>query len=66
MQNFEAFYNMFTLIYIFYTCIYYIFIGQYGVPKPWYFFLTKTYWCNKAEKNSLFSDIEAPVDHSKL
>ncbi len=18
--------------------------GQYGVPKPWYFFLTKNYW----------------------
>ncbi len=18
--------------------------GQYGVPKPWYFFLTKSYW----------------------
>lgn len=54
------------LIYMFYTCVYYNFIGQYGVPKPWYFFLTKTYWCNKAERNSLFSDIEAPVDHSKL
>lgn len=21
------------------------FPGQYGVPKPWYFFLTRSYWC---------------------
>lgn len=22
-----------------------VFPGQYGVPKPWYFFVTKSYWC---------------------
>ncbi|XP_067120260.1 phospholipid-transporting ATPase ABCA1-like isoform X3 [Centruroides vittatus] len=22
-----------------------VFPGQYGVPKPWYFFITKSYWC---------------------
>lgn len=21
--------------------------GEYGVPKPWYFFLMKSYWCGK-------------------
>ncbi|XP_022649119.1 ATP-binding cassette sub-family A member 7-like isoform X2 [Varroa destructor] len=24
-----------------------VFPGQYGVPKPWYFFLTKSYWTGK-------------------
>jgi len=21
--------------------------GEYGVPKPWYFFVMKSYWCGK-------------------
>ncbi|GIY08391.1 phospholipid-transporting ATPase ABCA1 [Caerostris darwini] len=37
--------------------------GQYGVPKPWYFFLTKTYWCGKSGGNSYFIDIEATDSH---
>ncbi|XP_074478981.1 phospholipid-transporting ATPase ABCA1 isoform X1 [Sebastes fasciatus] len=25
-----------------------VFPGQYGIPKPWYFPFTKSYWCGKA------------------
>lgn len=24
--------------------------GSYGLPKPWYFLLTKTYWCGSSHK----------------
>ncbi|XP_052774715.1 ATP-binding cassette sub-family A member 2-like isoform X2 [Mya arenaria] len=27
-----------------------VFPGQYGLPRPWYFPLTKTYWCGGAHK----------------
>ncbi|XP_077550121.1 phospholipid-transporting ATPase ABCA1-like isoform X2 [Haemaphysalis longicornis] len=27
--------------------------GQYGVPKPWYFFVTKSYWCGTPRQPSL-------------
>ncbi|XP_054718877.1 phospholipid-transporting ATPase ABCA7-like [Uloborus diversus] len=40
--------------------------GQYGVPKPWYFLFTKSYWCNKAEKSCLYEDIEAAFNHNKV
>ncbi|CAL1298938.1 unnamed protein product [Larinioides sclopetarius] len=36
-----------------------VFPGQYGVPKPWYFFVTKSYWCGKSVGSSDFIDIEA-------
>jgi hypothetical protein len=25
----------------------FIYTGEYGVPKPWYFFAMKSYWCGK-------------------
>lgn len=24
-----------------------VFPGQYGIPKPWYFFVLKSYWCGR-------------------
>ncbi|KAL3172910.1 hypothetical protein MRX96_012654 [Rhipicephalus microplus] len=29
-----------------------VFPGQYGVPKPWYFFVTKSYWCGASHCDS--------------
>ncbi|XP_077499685.1 phospholipid-transporting ATPase ABCA1-like isoform X2 [Amblyomma americanum] len=29
-----------------------VFPGQYGVPKPWYFFVTKSYWCGASQLDS--------------
>uniref|UniRef100_A0A2R5LC21 Putative lipid exporter abca1 n=1 Tax=Ornithodoros turicata TaxID=34597 RepID=A0A2R5LC21_9ACAR len=28
-----------------------VFPGQYGVPKPWYFLLTRSYWCGASSKS---------------
>uniref|UniRef100_UPI00398F4B51 phospholipid-transporting ATPase ABCA1-like n=1 Tax=Pristiophorus japonicus TaxID=55135 RepID=UPI00398F4B51 len=28
-----------------------VFPGQYGIPKPWYFPITKSYWCGDAVQN---------------
>ncbi|RWS28570.1 ATP-binding cassette sub-family A member 7-like protein [Leptotrombidium deliense] len=33
-----------------------VFPGEYGVPKPWYFFVTKKYWCSIPDKISNGSD----------
>lgn len=31
-----------------------VFPGQYGIPRPWYFFVLKSYWCGGvSEKDSL-------------
>lgn len=27
--------------------------GQYGIPRPWYFPFTKTYWCGEEENTSM-------------
>ncbi len=27
--------------------------GQYGVPKPWYFFLTKNYWIGSTGEDEI-------------
>lgn len=27
--------------------------GQYGIPRPWYFPFTRTYWCGEKENNNL-------------
>lgn len=26
--------------------------GQYGIPRPWYFPFTKTYWCGEKENKN--------------
>uniref|UniRef100_A0A4W3GTX5 ATP-binding cassette sub-family A member 1-like n=1 Tax=Callorhinchus milii TaxID=7868 RepID=A0A4W3GTX5_CALMI len=28
-----------------------VFPGQYGIPKPWYFLVTKSYWCGSSSQN---------------
>uniref|UniRef100_A0A8C5H8L1 P-type phospholipid transporter n=1 Tax=Gouania willdenowi TaxID=441366 RepID=A0A8C5H8L1_GOUWI len=28
-----------------------VFPGQYGIPRPWYFPFTRTYWCGEKENN---------------
>lgn len=35
-----------------------VFPGQYGMPRPWYFFVTKSYWCGKTYP------LEVNVDNS--
>ncbi|GFT33344.1 phospholipid-transporting ATPase ABCA1 [Nephila pilipes] len=42
-----------------------VFPGQYGVPKPWYFFFTKSYWCGNSQGSSHFIDIEATFDQGR-
>uniref|UniRef100_A0A3P8YQ17 ABC transporter domain-containing protein n=1 Tax=Esox lucius TaxID=8010 RepID=A0A3P8YQ17_ESOLU len=38
-----------AFIYWLLTCyIENVFPGQYGIPKPWYFLFTASYWCNKS------------------
>lgn len=31
--------------------------GQYGIPRPWYFPFTRTYWCGEKENLSLSSSL---------
>ncbi|XP_071041815.1 phospholipid-transporting ATPase ABCA1 isoform X1 [Parasteatoda tepidariorum] len=38
--------------------------GQYGVPKSWYFFVTKSYWCGTELKEAPVTDIEARSNFS--
>ena len=33
-----------------------VFPGEYGVPKPWYFFLTKNYWTGRPSGSALNQD----------
>ncbi|KAG8195500.1 hypothetical protein JTE90_010802 [Oedothorax gibbosus] len=42
-----------------------VFPGQYGVPKPFYFFLTKSYWCGASAGIKYSIDLEATSDHSR-
>uniref|UniRef100_A0AAQ4QFF7 P-type phospholipid transporter n=1 Tax=Gasterosteus aculeatus aculeatus TaxID=481459 RepID=A0AAQ4QFF7_GASAC len=30
-----------------------VFPGQYGIPRPWYFPFTKSYWCGENEKTNI-------------
>uniref|UniRef100_A0A8C9Y813 P-type phospholipid transporter n=1 Tax=Sander lucioperca TaxID=283035 RepID=A0A8C9Y813_SANLU len=30
-----------------------VFPGQYGIPRPWYFPFTKSYWCGEKENNNI-------------
>ncbi|KAM3838356.1 LOW QUALITY PROTEIN: phospholipid-transporting ATPase ABCA1-like [Diretmus argenteus] len=30
-----------------------VFPGQYGIPRPWYFLFTKTYWCGEKENHNI-------------
>ncbi|MED6292639.1 ATP-binding cassette sub- A member 1 [Characodon lateralis] len=30
-----------------------VFPGQYGIPRPWYFPFTRTYWCGEKENKSI-------------
>uniref|UniRef100_A0A8C6UGY2 ATP-binding cassette, sub-family A (ABC1), member 1A n=1 Tax=Neogobius melanostomus TaxID=47308 RepID=A0A8C6UGY2_9GOBI len=32
-----------------------VFPGQYGIPRPWYFPFTRTYWCGEKENRNLSS-----------
>ncbi|XP_075906360.1 phospholipid-transporting ATPase ABCA1-like [Nelusetta ayraudi] len=34
-----------------------VFPGQYGIPRPWYFPFTRTYWCGEKENLSLSSSL---------
>ena len=39
-----------------------VFPGEYGIPKPFYFFLTPSYWCGRrGEKVDLSSNVEVSV-----
>ena len=35
-----------------------MFPGEYGIPKPFYFFLMPSYWCGQAVKKQKLDDIE--------
>uniref|UniRef100_A0A3Q3XHW1 P-type phospholipid transporter n=1 Tax=Mola mola TaxID=94237 RepID=A0A3Q3XHW1_MOLML len=34
-----------------------VFPGQYGIPRPWYFPFTRTYWCGEKENQNLSSSL---------
>ena len=36
-----------------------VFPGQYGVPKPFYFFLTKSYWMGSSSSGSIALDSDS-------
>ena len=39
-----------------------MFPGQYGIPRPFYFFLTPSYWCGTpVKKKSLIKGEDVPV-----
>nr|XP_042909740.1 phospholipid-transporting ATPase ABCA1-like [Parasteatoda tepidariorum] len=40
--------------------------SQYGFPKPWYFFVTKSYWCGTELKEAPVTDIEARSNFSGM
>ena len=31
----------------------FVYLGQYGIPKPWYFMFQPSYWCSNKRKNSI-------------
>lgn len=35
-----------------------VFPGAYGIPKPWYFFIQKSYWCGNKSSSSLTLEIQ--------
>ncbi|KAL3284408.1 hypothetical protein HHI36_018568 [Cryptolaemus montrouzieri] len=37
--------------------------GEFGVPKPWYFFLTKKFWCNEITPNKGIVDDMVTPEH---
>ncbi|XP_067006390.2 phospholipid-transporting ATPase ABCA3 isoform X2 [Anabrus simplex] len=44
-----------------------VFPGDYGVPKPWYFFLQKSFWCGVSQKkfNNSTSDTKQSSTYEK-
>ena len=38
-----------------------VFPGEFGVPKPWYFFLTKSYWMGKPSRPSVNYDSDMDI-----
>ena len=36
-----------------------VFPGQYGVPKPFYFFLTKSYWTGSSSSSNIALDSDS-------
>ncbi|RWS11247.1 ATP-binding cassette sub-family A member 7-like protein, partial [Dinothrombium tinctorium] len=38
-----------------------VFPGEYGVPKPFYFFLTKSYWTNSPKLKKFDEDVERSI-----
>ena len=30
-----------------------VFPGRYGVPRPWYFFIQRSYWCGVSNSNKM-------------
>ncbi|XP_076353530.1 phospholipid-transporting ATPase ABCA1-like isoform X1 [Tachypleus tridentatus] len=44
-----------------------VFPGKYGVPKPWYFFMTSSYWCGTVKIKPVTSeDSESGSHHSQV
>jgi hypothetical protein len=39
-----------------------VFPGEFGVPKPWYFFLTRSYWIGRPTNSAHYdSDLDIPM-----
>ncbi|KAG7255900.1 hypothetical protein CRUP_020940 [Coryphaenoides rupestris] len=52
-----------TLVYWTLTCyIEIVFPGQYGIPKPWYFPFTRSYWCGTTAAAAAVVDPNSPGD----
>jgi len=38
---------VFSKLVVLYSNLLWLTVGEYGVPKRWYFLFTKSYWCSK-------------------
>jgi ABC-type glutathione transport system ATPase component len=37
-------------------------LGQYGIPKPWYFMFQPSYWCSNKRRNSIAGGLPSSHD----
>ncbi|KAN0018508.1 hypothetical protein ACTFIU_011126 [Dictyostelium citrinum] len=63
VNEYEIIGMLFLDIFIYIIVLWYldnVVTGEYGIPKKWYFFLTRNYWCkNKKSNNNGLFDVEA-------
>lgn len=46
--------------------IYYLFTGSYGIPEPWYFFVTRKYWLPKTNVDNVVKKNDDTRRHESI